>query len=83
MKTMTCRQLAGACDKEFHAETFDEIGEMSKRHAMEMASKGDQAHIDKMEEMKNNFMTKPEEVKEWFEKKQKEFEALPEDTTSE
>jgi hypothetical protein len=79
MKTMTCRQLAGACDLEFHAETFDQMGEMSKKHAMEMAAKGDTAHIEKMEEMKNNYMTKPEAVKEWFEKVQKEFDALPED----
>ena len=26
MKTMTCKQLGGACDKEFHANTFEEIG---------------------------------------------------------
>ena len=23
MKTMTCNQLGGACDKEFHADTFE------------------------------------------------------------
>ena len=77
MKTMTCKQLAGACDKEFHAETFEEMGEMSKKHAMEMAEMGDKAHIDKMEEMKN-LMNKPEAVKEWFEKVQREFDASPE-----
>jgi hypothetical protein len=79
MKTMTCKQLAGACDMEFHAETFEEMGELSKKHAMEMAEKGDQAHIDKMEEMKENSMNKPEDIKEWFEKVQKEFNELPED----
>ena len=79
MKTMTCKQLAGACGKEFHAETFEEMAEMSKKHAMEMAEMGDRAHIEKMEEMKKNFMNKPEAVKEWFEKVQKEFDVLPED----
>jgi len=78
MKTMTCKQLAGGCDKEFHAETFEELGEMNKKHAMEMAAMGDKAHIEKMEEM-GNLMIKPEAVKEWFEKVQKEFDALPED----
>ena len=78
MKTMTCRQLAGACDKQFHAETFDEMGGMSKKHAMEMVEKGDKEHIEKMEEM-TNLMNKPEAMKEWFEKKEKEFDALPED----
>ena len=78
MKTMTCEQLAGACDEEFHAETFDEMGEMSRTHAMEMAAKGDRGHIKKMEEMKE-LMQKPGAAEEWFEKVQKEFEALPED----
>ena len=78
MKTMTCKQLAGACDKEFHAETSEEMGEMSQKHAMEMVEKGDKGHIEKMEEMKD-VMNKPEALKEWFEKMQKEFDALPED----
>ena len=76
MKTMTCRQLAGACDEQFHAETFDEIGEMSRKHAMEMAEQGDKGHIEKMEEMKT---MGPEAGREWFEKVQREFDALPED----
>ena len=78
MKTMTCRQLAGACDLEFHADTFVEMGELSKKHAMEMVEKGDSGHIKKMEEM-NEFMKKPEERQAWFDKKQKEFDELPED----
>lgn len=48
MKTMTCNQLAGACNKEFKANTFMEIAEMSKKHAMEMFQKGDEAHIKKL-----------------------------------
>ena len=48
MKTMTCRQLAGACDEEFHAETFEKMGELSRTHAMAMAAQSDQAHIAKM-----------------------------------
>lgn len=78
MKTMTCIQLAGACSKQFHAETFEQMGEMSKIHAMEMAQMGDIAHIEKMEEMKS-LMNKPGEMREWFKKKQKEFDTLPED----
>jgi hypothetical protein len=78
MKTMTCKQLAGACDKQFHAATFDEMSELCREHAMEMAEMGDKAHIQRMEEMKN-LMTNPVAVQQWFEKVQKEFEALPED----
>jgi hypothetical protein len=42
MKTMTCKQLGGACDKEFHANSFEEIAGMSKKHGMEMFQKGDE-----------------------------------------
>ena len=52
MKTMTCKDLTGACDLEFHAETFGEIAEMSKKHGMEMFEQGDQAHPDAMGKMK-------------------------------
>ena len=78
MKTMTCKQLGGSCDEEFHADTFDEIVEMSKKHGMEMAEKGDAEHIKVMEEMKEG-MDNPEAMKEFVEKIQIEFDALPED----
>ena len=75
---MTCKQLGGACDKEFHAETFEEMAEMSKKHGMEMHDKGDEEHIKVMKEMKE-LMNDPEAMKEWIESKKKEFDALPED----
>ena len=77
MKTMTCKDLAGACDAEFHADTFDEMAEMSKKHGMEMLGQGDQAHIEAMEKM-TGLMSDPEAMKEWFETVQKMFESLPE-----
>ena len=52
MKTMICQDLSGACDLEFHVETFDEIAEMSKKHRMEMFEQGDRAHLDAMGKMK-------------------------------
>ncbi len=73
MKTMTCKDLAGACDAEFHAETFDDMAEMSKKHAMEMAE--DQSHIEAMEKM-TELMSDPEAMKEWFETVQKMYESL-------
>jgi hypothetical protein len=75
---MTCKQLGGACDKEFHAETFEEMAELSKKHGIEMAEKGDEEHLSVMEEMRK-VMNDPEVMKEWIEKKQKEFDALTED----
>ena len=78
MKMMTCKQLGGACDKEFHAENFEEIAEMSKKHGTEIHQQGDEAHMKVMKEMME-LMNDPEAMKEWFEKKKKEFDALPED----
>jgi len=77
MKTMTCKQLGGACDKEFHATSFDEIAEMSKQHGMEMFQKKDAEHLKAMNEAQD-LMKNPEAMKSWFENKKKEFEALPE-----
>lgn len=76
MKTMTCKQLGGACDKEFHANTFEEMAELSKKHGSEMFQAGDTAHLEAMNKMKD-LMQNPNAMKEWFENKRKEFEALP------
>jgi len=77
MKTMNCKQLGGACEIEFHANSFEEIAEMSKQHGMEMFQKKDGEHLKAMNEMQQ-LMQKPEAMTEWFESKRKEFDALPE-----
>ena len=78
MKTMNCKQLGGACDKEFHANSFEEIAEMSKQHGMEMFQNNDEAHLNAMSEIQA-LMKSPDAMKAWFENKKKEFDALPED----
>ncbi len=77
MKAMTCKQLGGACDEVFHANSFEEIAEMSKQHGMQMFQQGDEEHLDAMDEMQD-LMKNPDAMKEWFETKRKEFDALPE-----
>lgn len=72
---MTCKQLGGACDEVFHANSFDEIAEMSKKHGMEMFQQGDEEHRKAMNEMQE-LMKNPDAMKEWFEIKRKEFDAL-------
>ncbi len=76
MKTMTCKQLGGACDTEFTANSFEEIAQMSKAHGMEMMQKNDQAHMHAMGEMRE-LMQNSNAMNEWFEGKRKEFELLP------
>ncbi len=78
MKTMTCKQLAGACDLEFKGETFEEISELSKAHGKEMYEKGDKAHLVAMGKMQA-MMQKPGAVQEWFASKKREFNSLKED----
>ncbi|MFT6828518.1 MAG: hypothetical protein ACJAZV_001811 [Roseivirga sp.] len=77
MKTMTCKQLGGACNLEFHAETFNEIAEMSKLHGMEMYKIRDADHLKAMTEMQA-FMQSPVSMRDWLESKMKAFDDLPE-----
>jgi L-rhamnose mutarotase len=76
MKTMTCKQLGGACDKAFHANTFEEIAELSKQHGMEMFQKQDATHLEAMIKVQA-LMQKPEAMQAWFESKRQIFDALP------
>ena len=57
------------------ANTFDEMAELSRTHGMEMFHKGDEAHIKAMNEMKKLMQT-PGALKNWFDNKKREFEAL-------
>ena len=78
MKTLTCKQMGGACDEVFSAETFEEMAELSKAHGMEMFQKQDAAHFAIMLEMKT-MMEKPGAMEEYMTNKRREFEAAPED----
>ena len=78
MKTMTCKQLGGACDVKFHADTFEEMADQSKRHGVKMFQSGDEGHLKAMNEMQE-LMQKPDAMKGWYDNKKKEFDELPED----
>lgn len=81
MKTMTCKQLGGACDKEFHANTFDEIKEMSKSHGMEMFQLNDKPHLEAMNKMRDLMKSSDSDsMNKWLKMKRKEFDSLPENT---
>jgi predicted small metal-binding protein len=76
MKTMTCKQLGGACGQTFSANTFDEIAMMVSKHAREMVQQGDAAHIAAMNEMRNA-MASQEAMNAWMDEKRKTFNSLP------
>ena len=78
MKTMTCKQLGGACDMKFSANTFDEIAQLSQAHGKEMSQINDNSHIIAMNEM-NKLMQNNDAMSQWFDAKKLEFEILEED----
>ena len=75
MKKMTCNQLGGACDKEFEANTFDEMMQQVQVHGMEMFQTGDAAHFEALSRVQA-MMQNPEDMQAWLDEKRKEFEAL-------
>jgi len=78
MKTMTCKQLGGACDIKFQANTFGEMAEMSMQHGIEMMQQNDEAHLKAIGNMKE-IMQNPMTMNAWFEERKAEFDALAED----
>jgi hypothetical protein len=78
MKTMTCKQLGGACDEEFHADTIEEMTELSKNHAIEVIKKGDEAHSKARREMQE-LMHFTEGMNARYENKRKTFDCLAHD----
>ena len=81
MKTMTCKQLGGACDKEFHADNFEEISDLSKQHGMEMFQKNDKPHLEAMNKMRELMVSADSDaMKNWMNAKREEFDALPDNS---
>jgi hypothetical protein len=78
MKTMTCKQLGGACDKAFQANTFEALVELSKQHGMEMFQQQDPAHLETMAKVMQ-LMQSPEAMNAWMDERRNEFDALAED----
>ena len=78
MKTMTCKQLGGACDTTFSANSFEEIVAMSKSHGMEMFQKSDMAHLEAMNKMTELMKSADSNaMQNWTKSKEAEFDALP------
>lgn len=72
MKKMTCKQLGGACDLAFEANTLEEMAELSKNHGTEMFKQKEPAHMKAMSEMME-LMKNPEAMQKWFAEKREEF----------
>ena len=76
MKVMTCKQLGGACEKEFRANSFEELSILVQQHGMEMFQKKDEDHMEAMIKIQA-LMQKPQEMQVWMDEKRALFESLP------
>ena len=75
---MTCKQMGGACDETFSAETFEEMADKSKLHGMQMIQNGDEAHMKVMGELAAMMQT-PGAMEAFMEQKKKQFAEHPDD----
>ncbi len=79
MKTMTCKQLGGACDLAHHGDDANEIIKAQDRHLKESA--GDGAHDTALKEMKGRWR-RPVSGMKWYRQVQADFEALPDEAAA-
>ncbi len=78
MKTMTCRQMGGPCDAEFHGESADEVIKAQDKHLKDMVASGDESHESARKMMQGRWKN-PIKGMGWYVKTKKAFAALPED----
>jgi hypothetical protein len=78
MKTMTCRQLGGACDLELQGETADVVIKAQDKHLREAVAAGDSTHEEALKAMKGRWKN-PLKGMGWYKDTKKSFAALPED----
>jgi hypothetical protein len=76
MKSMTCRQMGGACDLALQGETADEVIKAQDRHLKEMVAGGDDSHKSALKSMKGRWKN-PIAGMGWYRKMKREFAALP------
>lgn len=78
MKTMTCRQLGGACDLELRGDSADDVINMQDKHLNEVVAAGDLAHEPALKEMKARWRH-PVKAMGWYKATKRDFAALPDD----
>jgi predicted small metal-binding protein len=77
MKTMTCRQLGGACDLELRGETADEVIKAQDKHLRQAVADGDTSHQPALDDMVGRWKH-PLKGMGWYRSTKREFAGLPE-----
>ena len=78
MKTMTCRQLGGACELLHSGEDANDIIHAQDRHLREVVAAGDTDHAPALDAMKGRWK-RPISGMKWYRQVQRDFAALPAD----
>jgi len=78
MKTMTCKQLGGPCDLQFHKDSADEVIKAQNEHLKESVASGDVSHQSALDAMKGRWK-KPISGMAWYKSVKHDFAALLDD----
>lgn len=78
MKTMTCKQMGGPCDKAFRGNTADDVIKAQDRHLKEQVKAGDTTHKSAFKEMRGRWRN-PAKGWGWYMQVKKDFAALKDD----
>jgi hypothetical protein len=76
MKTMTCKQLGGACDLAHRGATADDVIKLQDRHLKDVVAAGDDAHEPALSDMKGRWKH-PIKGMGWYKNVKREFAAAP------
>jgi hypothetical protein len=76
MKTMSCKDLGGACDLPLAGETADDVIKAQDKHLQEIVAGGDTAHATALKEMKGRWKHPVAGMK-WYKAVKRDFAALP------
>jgi hypothetical protein len=81
MKSMTCRQLGGACDREHHGDDANEIIHAQDQHLKDAVAAGHHDHEEALKEMKGRWK-RPVSGLKWYRQVKRDFAALPNQTSA-
>ncbi|MDQ2749747.1 MAG: hypothetical protein M3Y44_09510 [Actinomycetota bacterium] len=78
MKTMTCKQLGGPCDRSLRGATADEVIKLQDAHLREAVAAGDATHASALNDMKGRWKH-PIAGMGWYRAAKRDFAEMPED----
>ena len=76
MKSMTCRQLGGACDVAHAGADANEVIKAQDKHLREVVAAGDVEHAPALRDMKARWR-RPVSGMKWYRQVQRDYAALP------